>query len=753
MKKANKFLALLIAALLMISAFAFGVLAEGETTDPNNEDPSAESNTEESNTEDPGSGESSDPGTGESSDPGTGESSDPENGESSDPGTEPDPNAYNVNIVINGVDVSAVNVLMNGTSVSGSTYSSSVLPLVVQAEAASGYKITSATFGVDGFAQPLTESEGKYNGSFSNLSAGYTYTLKITAELIPVPVELKVETVGATGYTVAVNGETVDLATASIMTGSNVTVSFSVEGEFDASKAMLMHDGSAKTLTEASYSFVISANTKIVFTYGNLIPITVTLNGPGTLEFQKTEDSSPVDSIKNDTNTTSSKTFYVNKDEGLKIKITPALGYELGNCAISEPRRVVDNGVYFFIPSGATTVDVTMKEATFTPPTSNCTVQINVGMGGKVVAGAQSILGGFGSNVMVVSGESLTLTFAPDAGYVVDVVTVNGIAVALTGNSYTISNITATTTMVSVMFRSEVDTPVVGNGIGKADIDWSANPIIVDVSGGKAVKREVFEHIATLAAGNGYVEFRSENGTIYYPFGKSVEGSALNANMSISTLNSGAVYESIAAALNGSTDPYRIYSFNIGLIMPEGTLVSFKLGSEFVGSSAEMKRFNSGDNKLVSISDALETAQNGESGLFAYNDEAVVVVTETSGIIINASVIKGVGTITPEGETAVEKGASQTYIIKANEGFFIGRILINDEEIEITAGLTETEYTFENVTESQTIKVEFITETADISQVEEKGGATTAIVIIIIVLVAVAGAAALFIVKWRQEKF
>lgn len=761
MKRAKKFTALLLAALLMITAFAVVAIAEGEGTDLSTESGTTDTDTEssgdtgtESGTESGNeSGTESGNESGDESGNESGNESGDESGNESSGDPEPDPNAYTVNVIVEGASSSAVTVYVGGNAISGTSYTGSDAPLTLQVEANAGYKVTAATFGVEGFAQSLIETDGKFNGSFSGLSAGYTYVLKVSAELIPVPATLSIEAVGTTGYTVTVDGSVVDIATAQIMTGSSVTVTFAVDGVFDASLAMLMHNGEAKTLTDASYSFVITSDTKLVLTYGNLVPITVTLNGPGTLEFMKTADSSPVKTVSNDTVGATTVTFYVTKDEPHKFSIAPALGYEVSSVEISEPRRAVDGGVYFFIPAGATTVNVSMKESQGGITVTNSTVQINVGMGGKVMAGGQTILGGLGTNVVVGSGESLTLTLVPDEGYVVDVVTVNGSAVVLTNNSYTISNIVAATTQVSVVFKSTAAAPDPGVGIGVADVNWSSSPVIVDVSGGKLVKREVFDHIATLAFGNGYVEFRSENGTIYYPYGRTVEGSAQTANMSVSTLNSGAVYESISAVLAGNTDPYRIYSFNIGLIMPEGTLVSFKLGSEFAGSSAEMKQFNSAENRLVSISTPVATQPDGQSGMFAYNDEGILVITETSGITVNATVIKGVGSITPEGETVVEKGASLTYVIKANEGFFIGRILVNDEEIELAEGLTETEYTFENVTESQTIKVEFVTEALETSEDEGNGGATTAIVIIIIVLVAVAGAAALFIVKWRQEKF
>ncbi|MBO5870417.1 MAG: hypothetical protein J6Q89_06670, partial [Clostridia bacterium] len=86
------------------------------------------------------------------------------------------------------------------------------------------------------------------------------------------------------------------------------------------------------------------------------------------------------------------------------------------------------------------------------------------------------------------------------------------------------------------------------------------------------------------------------------------------------------------------------------------------------------------------------------------------------------------------------------------EGYFIKQLFIDDKSFAGIEGLGSYTYTFENVTENHTIKVEFMTN-KNVDEDSGNGTLTTVIVILIIVLVAIAGAAALFVVKWRQEKF
>ena len=434
MKKTYRFAAMLLALLVTITSFALLALAEGEgDTSVENGDSSAAT---EGSTPETGNTESSDPESGNES---GNESSEPETSEpeTSEPETsEPDPNAYTVNVTVQGAGADAVSVSFNG-EVKADGYFGSAESLNVTVEPKYGFKITGASFGVSGFTQSLTESEGKYSGTYNSLSAGYTYTLSVTVELVPIPANLSVTAFGATGYTVSVGGEVIDLNTKQLMTGDEVKVDFAIDGDFNPASANLTLNGAAQTVTEPSITFVISGNTDIVFLYG-VVPVTITINGPGTITIQKTADSSPVDEIFNSNpNAPLVKTIYLSKDVNYKLFGTPASGYEAsGAIEISEPRRDAVGNVYFFIPGGATTVSASFK-ASDKPPVSDCVVQINASMGGKVVAGSKTIFGGMSGSIILKSGESLTITVIPDEDYAVDVFRVGGVVTQLTNDQYT----------------------------------------------------------------------------------------------------------------------------------------------------------------------------------------------------------------------------------------------------------------------------------------------------------------------------
>ena len=757
MKKTYRFAAMLLALLVTITSFALLALAEGEgDTSVENGDSSAAT---EGSTPETGNTESSDPESGNES---GNESSEPETSEpeTSEPETsEPDPNAYTVNVTVQGVGADAVSVSFNG-EVKADGYFGSAESLNVTVEPKYGFKITGASFGVSGFTQSLTESEGKYSGTYNSLSAGYTYTLSVTVELVPIPAKLSVTAFGATGYTVSVGGEVIDLNTKQLMTGDEVKVDFAIDGDFNPASANLTLNGAAQTVTEPSITFVISGNTDIVFLYG-VVPVTITINGPGTITIQKTADSSPVDEIFNSNpNAPLVKTIYLSKDVNYKLFGTPASGYEAsGAIEISEPRRDAVGNVYFFIPGGATTVSASFK-ASDKPPVSDCVVQINASMGGKVVAGSKTIFGGMSGSIILKSGESLTITVIPDEDYAVDVFRVGGVVTQLTNDQYTLSNVVASTTTVSVVFKNVAPPPSDDETIGVDDINWNAPDVVVDITDGKSVRREVFDKIATLSGAGKYVEFVSANGSFFIPYGGNIEGSATHVNLSVMPLISGETYNTINAAINAASGgaEYKAFYFNTGVVLPDGTLVSFNLGTGFANGSAVMLLYNSANSGFFTKENAqapLPVSANGISGKYAYDNEGILICTKDiiGGHSITASVVNEGGSINPEGTISVNKGLSKTFYITAQEGYVIKQVLIDGILADVATDQRIFNYTFENVTADHTISVEFEAIDKAGDGEEDDGGFATIIVILIIALVAIAGAAALFIVKWRQEKF
>ena len=96
-------------------------------------------------------------------------------------------------------------------------------------------------------------------------------------------------------------------------------------------------------------------------------------------------------------------------------------------------------------------IHVTFKAA----PASSYTITATAGGNGSITPAGDST---------VEAGKDATFTFSPNSGYAVDVVTVDGEAVAVTGNSYTFANVHSNHT-IHVTFK------YVGGGYDDDDDD------------------------------------------------------------------------------------------------------------------------------------------------------------------------------------------------------------------------------------------------------------------------------------------
>ncbi len=491
-------------------------------------------------------------------------------------------------------------------------------------------------------------------------------------------------------YSVSVNGATVDHTTYEFKLGDEVTVDFEVTVE-DLADAFLTVNNENVSVSGNVFTFTLNYETNVVvFGYG-VVPVRFTLNGPGYFNVQKTSDSSHLGEIRN-TNASGSmsKTLYLNKGENFKFTVNPALNYELsGDVIISEPERDKKDGVYYVIPSGETKISATFKAAAVTVPTYQ--VKINVHIGGNLTIGTQVIYGGTGSQVDLAEGQGIIMTVAPDEGYEIDRFIVGGVEVQLDNNSYTISGISADTT-VDVYFKSDAEIDM-SAAIGLDGVNWNADVITIDVSGNRPVKREVLSKIASLDKNSGkFVEFVGDAGIVYVPYGGVFSGTSEVLMINVTELRSGDFFANLSTAITeqeGIGTIFKAFSINITENMPSGSKIAFNLGNTFVNGYASLRTFDG--YSFANVSDAIAASPSGFSAKYEYNNQPTLICIKEIPSDDNS-------------ETSVDKDVS-----------------VGDNSLSGGG--------------------------------DNDGSANKVIVIIIIALVAVAGAAALFIVKWRQEKF
>lgn len=724
MKSFKILISILISCLLVLSAFAAFATAEGE------DDPVGETTT----------GDTTEPGE-TTTDPGEETTAEPE-----------DPDAYHVTVAVNG-DSGSLLCYFGGAETSSHQYTGKASDgrLSVRIVSASGYELKRVVKNRE--VQDIGE-DGVCSFNINPI-AGETYSISATTEALPMPMNLTVKTMGVAGVKVSYGETSVDYsAPLSIVSGTDVTLEFDVGGDFDAEKAVLTLNGTAQTIANGKFSFKITADTTVELKY-DIKTVTFKITGPATANV------TGIGTVGNNNSGEHSHTVEVGFGSNLEFSVSPALNYTVSSVKAGDTTLTATGGKYKVTVNDDMTISITTAASTVKPPVTNkFNVNVIVGSGGKATAGGQTIAGGNGTVVAVEAGKTLSITAQPDSGYVVDTFRVGGELRNLTNNSYTLT--VSSDVTVSISFKKPDEggensetPPVVDDDIGVYDIDWTATPITVDISQNTVVKREVFERIASLPSG-GTVEFRGTAGSIALPTGYRFDTSSETVDLAITRVASGNDYNAIGDLLtdeNGNTTPYAVY--RLAFVVNEPITIKLYPGAQFAGQYIATKVYDGvavrpmmTDLSDDSVPDVLASNDGSVTvPLYAIASDSLLVLAQSGSVSAIDAVASAGGSISPEGRTNTEPGNEYKYVIKADEGYVIISVIYGGEAVELDEGLTEYELA---VTAGDGLKQLFVTfDTAS----GQSSGNGKVIAVLVIVFVALAGAAALFYVKWRQEKF
>ncbi len=807
MKKSLRFIAMFLATLMVITSFTFIALAEGEessavsgessTTESSGESSipsSGESSTPSSGeSSDPSSGESSDPSSGESSDPSSGESSNPSSGESSDPGGDiPKPaDKYTIKVICsepNGLR----SVSIGGTNLSAGESVSLSGEVFITVEIKEGYLIKRAV--IMAADQEILELDYSPDltaeARVSNLENGVTYTLEIVIDKVPTfagPTNVTISTDDGNsgkllGYDVFVNGASYggDKASFTVNGGDKVTISLNTAEGFERKRCLLYVNGKKVNgeMNGNCYEFIASQETVDIKIYYYKAPVKFVLSGPCSIDIF-THDSSLIMTFTNTTAGRMDRTVYLeiyDRDLSETINIPcfffkssvveggaytldgmPSFsgGKDENHWCYSNPPKPAS--AQYFVVDGILTITQKVKEVDVPVKPVEHTVTVIVGEGGSVTAvrksdGKTFTFDAKNKTAKLLTGDSLDFTFTCNEGYVIDGVFNNDESVTLAeDDKYSIVGIIKDH-RIEVKFISEKE--LLEKGIGDADVDWDAENIVIEVTPETPVLPEVFEHIKTLK-GDKYVEFRSENGSIFIPYGKeSVVGKSTNMAVGFLPDPTG------LSALLAEGTKYKVVSVSAGAIFPEGTLISVNLEKKsFVNENIVFYEYR-GTSLLPK--EALKVGSDGVTAKYKYNNETTIVFANRQFEVSITS--NGGGAITPFGDFVCVDGTKLKVQISASAGYYIESITVNGELRHIEENILD--HTIPIIVgKDYFIDIKFAPEesatpednsTANSSSDKTDGGDSDGfnpVPILIIAFVAVAGAAALFIVKWKQEKF
>lgn len=290
--------------------------------------------------------------------------------------------------------------------------------------------------------------------------------------------------------------------------------------------------------------------------------------------------------------------------------------------------------------------------------------------------------------VSVASGANQTFTIAPDLGYHITAVTVDGSGVGTSG-TYQFTNITANHTITATY---AIDT---NNITSSAGANGTISP-----SGTTAVN---------YGANQTYTFTPSTN---YYVLAVTVDGVAIGAPSSYTFYNVTAAH---TISVTFSATQFNLYAqaYPGGSISPSGTITV---------NAGDTQAFTITPNSGYVIGDVLVNgASVGTPSTYTMSNIGASASIEAYFGAISSYLIAVMqstgGTISPAGEVYVVPGTDQTFTITPNVGYYVRSLVVDG--VPITAARS---YTFTNVRAIHTITATFASSASDIYLFGGTGG-------------------------------
>jgi len=408
-----------------------------------------------------------------------------------------------------------------------------------------------------------------------------------------------------------------------------------------------------------------------------------------------------------------SQSFIIGDGENLRLFFAPDAGYriacvELNNTDVTA--SVVNNSYTINDITANTTLTVIFEAI----PPQTYALDIAVSGNGSVMYNGVPVRDER-QTFIVNEGTSITLTFAPDTGYRIACVELNNtdVTASVANSQYTISNITANTTL-SVMFEAIPPTTyaftisAVGNGTVKYD--------------GNAVRGKT-SSFTVVEGTNAVVKFSADEGYRLKSVklgNTDVTSSVVNNQYTISNIKANTSLEvtfeaiptyalNIVATGNGSA------SYNGVTIRNQSQNFTLREGVSAVVSFSADNGYRIGSVKLNNV-DVTSQIVDGKITIssITQNTNVEVVFEEIPPTVYALSITAtGNGSVTYDGKTIKGKTSSFTIIegsyvtvqLSADDGFRLKSVTLNGQDV--TKDVVNNQYTTDKITTDVTLIVEF----------------------------------------------
>jgi len=323
-----------------------------------------------------------------------------------------------------------------------------------------------------------------------------------------------------------------------------------------------------------------------------------------------------------------------------------------------------------------------------------------------------SVTGGNGTitpsgAVQVANGGSRTFTFTPNAGFEVNQVLVNGTAVTVSGNTHTMTNVTANGTIsvsfrqIPVLQRTITASVTGGNGTitpsGTVQVaNGGSQTFNFAPNAGFVVNEVRVNSVVVNVSGNSHTMTNvTANGTITVSFRTNRTPTDIALSRTTFTTAEVAANTNIATISNTDADA-GTYSYE--LVTGTGSTNNNRFAISGTNLRVGATALTAGTYSIrIRVTDSQSTQSPN------WFERAFTITVTQQQHTITASVTGGNGTISPTGAVQVNNGANQTFTFTPNAGFEIDRVLVNGTAVTVSGNT----HIIRNITANGTISVSF----------------------------------------------
>ncbi len=545
----------------------------------------------------------------------------------------------------------------------------------------------------------VTSSVSDNSYTISNISANTTLEVEFEA-IPPTTYTLSIKVIG--NGSVSYNGTSVRYGTTnfSVNSGSNATVKFYPDDGYRIKSVKVNNSDVTSSVSNDQYTISnISSDTTLEVEYeADTYNLSIKATGNGSVSFNGI-------TIKNQTYTVN-----VNGGSSLTISFTPDSGYRIKSVKVNDSdvtSSLSDNSYTISNISANTTLEVEFEAI----PATTYTLSIKATGNGSASYNGTSIKNST-TNFSVNSGSNATVAFSPDDGYRIKSVKVNDTDVtsSVANNQYTISNISANTTMEVVFEANPVTLTIKATGNGSATYDGtevrnstkdfsvsSGTIVTVSFSADSGYRIKTVKVNNTVAASNvstyqHVISNISANTTLEVEF-------EVVPKLTIKATGNG------SATYNGTAIRENTQDFNVNL----GTNATITFSPDSGYRIKSVKVDNS--NVTSSVSDNQYTLKNITADVtievvFEADNNTPTVpkltikATGNGGATYNGTTVKGSTKV-----FYVDSGTNATVSFNPNNGYRIRSVKVGNSDV--TSDVSDNQYTIKNITADVTLEVDF----------------------------------------------